>query len=117
MSTTFHIPLNNVSTTVGTAYTHGSHSLVLQSGTDSQFGSTFVSVPAAILRAIGGYWEAFVGWGHEDIEMALRLGRAGCTLAVRNDLARIFHEFLSRSTEVLVSLAVGRQLCPNIHPA
>jgi hypothetical protein len=38
---TFHKPLNNVSTTVGSAYTAGSGSLVLASGAGAQFGSTF----------------------------------------------------------------------------
>lgn len=55
-----------------------------------------VSIPAALLRDIGGYWEAFVGWGHEDSEMALRLGRAGCMLAVRADLAVVHLDHPSR---------------------
>jgi len=55
-----------------------------------------VSVPAALLRDIGGYWEAFVGWGHEDTEMALRPGRAGCKLAVRTDLTVVHLDHPSR---------------------
>ena len=41
MSLTFHTPINNVSTTVGSGYTAGSHSLVVATGTGAQFGSTF----------------------------------------------------------------------------
>src|SRR5262245_59796434 len=41
MSTTFHTPINNVATTVGSAYTAGSGSLVVATGTGSKFGSTF----------------------------------------------------------------------------
>ena len=40
-STTFHTPLNNISTTVGSMHTTGSGSLVVATGTGSKFGSTF----------------------------------------------------------------------------
>lgn len=55
-----------------------------------------VSFPAAVLRDIGGYWDAFVGWGHEDIEVAIRLGRAGCSLTVRTDLSVVHLDHPSR---------------------
>jgi glycosyltransferase involved in cell wall biosynthesis len=55
-----------------------------------------LSVAAAVLRDIGGYWEEFVGWGYEDVEVALRLGRAGCSLAVRTDLVVVHLDHPSR---------------------
>src|SRR5437868_6427165 len=47
MSTTFHTPINNVSTTVGSNHTGGSGSLVVASGAGSRFGSTFPLVITA----------------------------------------------------------------------
>lgn len=36
-----------------------------------------LSLPTAVVRAVGGFWEAMLGSGHEDCELALRCFRAG----------------------------------------
>lgn len=38
-----------------------------------------VSVPRALLEEVGGFRDAFSGWGLEDLELGLRLHRAGAT--------------------------------------
>lgn len=45
-----------------------------------------LSVPTDAIRAIDGFYEGFVGWGGEDVEMALRLQRSGVRLLLNFDL-------------------------------
>lgn len=49
-----------------------------------------ISVPTQPVKTIGGYWEEFVGWGGEDAELAMRLGRMGCRTLIRPD-ALVYH--------------------------
>ncbi|MFE7121772.1 glycosyltransferase family 2 protein [Streptomyces sp. NPDC057654] len=50
-----------------------------------------VSVRRSHLTALGGFDEAFVGWGLEDSELGYRLKRAGARFA-RNPSAVVYHE-------------------------
>lgn len=45
-----------------------------------------MSFPSQLARQLGGFDESFVGYGGEDQEFALRLGKAGCRLIARMDL-------------------------------
>ncbi|MEV0265449.1 glycosyltransferase [Streptomyces sp. NPDC050617] len=50
-----------------------------------------VSVRRSHLTALGGFDEAFLGWGLEDSELGYRLARAGVRFA-RNPRAVVYHE-------------------------
>ncbi|WP_341720826.1 glycosyltransferase [Micromonospora sp. FIMYZ51] len=46
------------------------------------FWTLNVSVRTADFRAVGGFSEAFRGWGYEDIELGYRLFRHGCPIVM-----------------------------------
>jgi glycosyltransferase involved in cell wall biosynthesis len=56
------------------------------------------SFPTKALRDIGGYWEAFTGWGWEDGEIALRLTRYGLKMYVDPELM-VYHLWHPRLPE------------------
>lgn len=45
-----------------------------------------MSMPCTLLKSIGGYWEEFVGWGGEDVELGMRMVAAGCRVVLRPDI-------------------------------
>lgn len=52
--------------------------------------STQMSVPTALARRLGGFDETMLTWGSEDIDLGIRLGRAGCFMILRPDLV-VYH--------------------------
>jgi len=70
------------------------HSRVLRAFRDDLAGFRFgwtlgttgnLAVPAAALRAIGGFDEDFTGWGIEDVDLCYRLHREGVRFRVTRD--------------------------------
>jgi len=49
------------------------------------FWTTNVSVPTSLLRDVGGFDEAFEGWGAEDLELAYRVHLAGARFVWSDD--------------------------------
>lgn len=49
------------------------------------FWTTNVSVPTSLLRDVGGFDEAFEGWGAEDLELAYRMHVAGARFVWSDD--------------------------------
>jgi glycosyltransferase involved in cell wall biosynthesis/LmbE family N-acetylglucosaminyl deacetylase len=48
-----------------------------------------VSAPTGLLRAVGGFDEAFRTWGGEDVDLAYRMHRAGARFLLNRDAAAI----------------------------
>jgi GT2 family glycosyltransferase len=61
------------------------------------------SVSADAFRAVGGFDEAFVGYGWEDIELALRLRQAGVRLQYEPE-ALAYHHHVQRLEDLLPKL-------------
>jgi GT2 family glycosyltransferase len=60
-----------------------------------------VSYPAHLLAATGGCDPGYVGRNHQDVDLAVRAGRAGGRLAIRTDLVvyHLDHEIMSGNPE------------------
>lgn len=50
-----------------------------------------LSFPTDKAKQVGGFWEEMVASGFEDVEFALRLGRAGVAFQVPSDLPPVLH--------------------------
>jgi glycosyltransferase involved in cell wall biosynthesis len=50
-----------------------------------------VSAPTGLLRAVGGFDEAFTSWGGEDVELGYRLFRAGARFTLCRDAVAVHH--------------------------
>ena len=56
-----------------------------------KFWTANVSVPAGAVRSVGGFDETFSGYGAEDTDLGLRLGRSGVPVLFHAE-ARAFHD-------------------------
>jgi GT2 family glycosyltransferase len=53
--------------------------------------SANLSMPMHVLQQINGFDETFVGWGHEDADVALRAMQAGCRRVDGHWATEVFH--------------------------
>ncbi len=68
------------------------------------------------LRRIGGFDEYFNSWGGEDVELAIRLHRAGCTFEVLNSLEAIHAPHFKEEEENINSSRKNIQYIIKKHP-